>query len=80
MALQGDVWARDSALLYVSSGVVGRVEAGLGRCGAHIQAPAFAPADASNALVQVALASAFAAISVAEVVMLPANRFACGPT
>ncbi len=55
MKIEGDAWARDTALLYVGSGVVGRVEAGLGLCSAHVHAPAFASADASNALVSVAL-------------------------
>jgi hypothetical protein len=55
LSLNSDVWARDAAVCVVTSGKVGRVEAGIGRITAHIGVVDAHPSALSNTLVHVNL-------------------------
>ncbi|MDD4016841.1 MAG: YdbH domain-containing protein [Kiritimatiellae bacterium] len=55
VAVEGGVWARDTAVSMTPSGSVKRAEAGVERIGAHVRVPACDPLAFSNAVVQVVL-------------------------
>ena len=55
MAVDGGLWARDTAVTVSPSGTVRSVQAGVGRIGARVHVPAYDPSAFSNAVVQVGL-------------------------
>jgi len=52
LALDGELWARDTAVVVSPSGTVGVAQAGIGHIGAQVHVPSYDPSTFSNAIVQ----------------------------